>query len=64
MATRTENGKKAFFVDLQKESPHEDQHQLRMVPVKKPMPPIITYGTNSDLVSITCAIKWSGERKI
>ncbi|HSQ18446.1 MAG TPA: hypothetical protein VLM83_12150, partial [Anaerolineales bacterium] len=27
MAARTENGKKAFLVDLEKESPHEDQHQ-------------------------------------
>ena len=31
MAAVTENGKKAFLVDLEKESPHEDQHQLRMV---------------------------------
>jgi preprotein translocase subunit SecA len=32
MAARTENGKKAFLVDLDRESPFEDQHQLRMVP--------------------------------
>ena len=32
MAARTENGKKAFIVDLEKSSPHEDQHQLRLVP--------------------------------
>ena len=31
MAARTENGKKAFIVDLERSSPHEDQHQLRMV---------------------------------
>ena len=28
MAARTENGKKAFLVDLERESPHEDQNQL------------------------------------
>ena len=28
---RTENGKKAFLVDFEQESPHEDQHQLRLV---------------------------------
>ena len=32
MAARTENGKKAFIGDLDKESPHEDQNQRRMVP--------------------------------
>ena len=31
MAARTENGKNAFLVDLEKTSPHEDQHQLRLV---------------------------------
>src|SRR5512133_3591748 len=31
-AARTENGQFAFLIDLEKESPHEDQHQLRMVP--------------------------------
>src|SRR5688572_13810073 len=31
MAAVTENGKKAFIVDFEKESPHEDQRHLRMV---------------------------------
>jgi preprotein translocase subunit SecA len=31
MAARTENGRKAFLVDLEKTSPFEDQHQLVMV---------------------------------
>jgi preprotein translocase subunit SecA len=48
MAARTENGKKAFIVDLEKESPHEDQHQLRMVPRKEAYLADITYGTNSE----------------
>jgi len=48
MAARTESGKKAFLVDLEKESPHEDQHQLRMVPRKEAYAADITYGTNSE----------------
>jgi preprotein translocase subunit SecA len=48
MAARTENGKKAFLVDLEKESPHEDQHQLRMVPRGEAYAADITYGTNSE----------------
>ena len=48
MASRTENGKKAFLVDLEKESPHEDQHQLQMVPRKEAYAADITYGTNSE----------------
>jgi preprotein translocase subunit SecA len=48
MAARTENGKKAFLVDLEKESPHEDQHQLRMVPRREAYSADITYGTNSE----------------
>ena len=48
MAARTENGKKAFLVDLEKESPHEDQHQLRMVPRAEAYAADITYGTNSE----------------
>jgi len=31
MAAVTENGKKAFIVDFERESPHEDQEYLRMV---------------------------------
>ncbi len=48
MAARTENGKKAFIVDLEKTSPHEDQHQLRMVPRGEAYSADITYGTNSE----------------
>jgi len=48
MAAHTENGKKAFIVDLERESPHEDQHQLRMVPRAEAYAADITYGTNSE----------------
>jgi preprotein translocase subunit SecA len=48
MAARTENGKKAFLVDQERESPHEDQHQLRMVPRREAYAADITYGTNSE----------------
>jgi preprotein translocase subunit SecA len=48
MAARTENGKKAFIVELEKESPHEDQHQLRLVPRSEAYAADITYGTNSE----------------
>ena len=48
MAARTENGKKAFLIDLERESPHEDQHQLRMVPRQEAYAADITYGTNSE----------------
>ncbi len=48
MAARTENGKKAFIVELERESPHEDQHQLRMVPRQEAYAADITYGTNSE----------------
>ncbi len=48
MAARTENGKKAFLVDLERESPHEDQNRLRMVPRAEAYQADITYGTNSE----------------
>ncbi len=48
MAARTENGKRAFLVDLSKESPHEDQNQLVMVPRVQAYAADITYGTNSE----------------
>ena len=38
MAARTENGSKAFLVDLEKISPHEDQHQLRLVTARRSLP--------------------------
>ncbi|MCX8062804.1 MAG: hypothetical protein N3D16_09500 [Anaerolineales bacterium] len=48
MAARTEEGKKAFIVDLERQSPHEDQHQLRMVPRAEAYAADIVYGTNSE----------------
>lgn len=48
IAARTENGKKAFIVDLEHTSPHEDQHQLRMVMRSEAYQADILYGTNSE----------------
>src|SRR3972149_6586215 len=48
MAARTENGKKAFLVDFERESPHEDQHHLRMVDRREASAADLTYGTNSE----------------
>ena len=48
MAAVTENGKKAFIVDFEKESPHEDQHHLRLVDRRLAYECDITYGTNSE----------------
>ncbi len=48
MAARTEYGKKAFLVDLSKESPHEDQNQLVMVNRKLAYDADITYGTTNE----------------
>jgi len=48
MAAATENGKKAFLVDFEKESPHEDQQHLRLVDRVEAYKADITYGTNSE----------------
>jgi preprotein translocase subunit SecA len=48
MAAATENGKKAFVVDFEKESPHEDQQHLRLVDRHLAYECDITYGTNSE----------------
>jgi preprotein translocase subunit SecA len=48
MAAVTENGKKALLVDLERESPHEDQHHLRMVDRRLAYEADITYGTNAE----------------
>ncbi len=48
MAARTENGQKAFLVDMERVSPHEDQHHLRMVNRVEAYLADITYGTNSE----------------
>jgi len=62
MASRTENGKKAFLVDLTKTSPQEDQHQLRMVPRQEAYKADIVYGTNSefgfDYLRDNMAMRW------
>ena len=48
MAAATENGKKAFIVDFERESPHEDQRHLRLVDRRLAYEADITYGTNSE----------------
>jgi hypothetical protein len=57
MAARTENGRNAFLVDLEKESKHEDQHQLRMVlRAAKLTRPISPTAPTANLALIICAI--------
>ncbi len=62
MASRTEHGKKAFLVDLERTSPQEDQHQLRMVPRREAYQADIVYGTNSefgfDYLRDNMAMRW------
>ena len=48
MAAATENGKKAYIVDFERESPHEDQQHLRLVDRVEAYAADITYGTNSE----------------
>ena len=48
MASRAEGSKVGYLVDLTKESPHEDQHQLEMVTRKEAYLADITYGTNNE----------------
>ena len=48
MAAATENGKKAFIVDFERESPHEDQRHLRMVDRRLAYEADVTYGTNAE----------------
>ncbi len=48
MAAATENGKKAFLFDPDKESPREDQHQMRLVDRVEAYKADITYGTNAE----------------
>jgi preprotein translocase subunit SecA len=48
MAAATENGKKAFLYDSQKESPREDQDRMRLVDRVEAYRADITYGTNSE----------------
>ncbi len=48
MASRTENGRMAFLVDLSKRSSKEEEDQLRMVPRREAYQADITYGTNNE----------------
>jgi len=48
MAAATENGKKAFIIDFERESPHEDQNHLRLVDRRLAYEADVTYGTNSE----------------
>lgn len=48
MAAVTENGKKAFIVDFERESPHEDQRHMRMVDRVEAYGADVTFGTNSE----------------
>ncbi len=48
MAAVTENGKKAFIVDFERESPQEDQRHLRMVDRVEAYRADVTFGTNSE----------------
>ena len=48
MAAVTENGKKAFIVDFERESPHEDQRHLRMVDRRLAYEADVTFGTNAE----------------
>ncbi|MAT43470.1 MAG: hypothetical protein CL609_14130 [Anaerolineaceae bacterium] len=48
MANRTENGRKAFLIDLEKTSSFEDQDQLELVDRKEAYLADVTYGTNSE----------------
>jgi preprotein translocase subunit SecA len=47
-AARTENGRKAFVVDFERESAQEDQHQLRMVERREAYAADVVYGTNHE----------------
>ncbi len=48
MNMRSDDGRSAYLVDLEKESVHEDQHQLRLVHRREAYQADITYGTNSE----------------
>ncbi len=48
MANRTENGKKAFLVDLEKPNAREDLHLLNLVDRSEAYKADIVYGTNSE----------------
>jgi preprotein translocase subunit SecA len=47
-AARTENGRKAFLIDPEKEAAQEDMHQMRLVDRQEAYAADITYGTNHE----------------
>ncbi|MCX6078733.1 MAG: hypothetical protein NTW32_04290 [Chloroflexi bacterium] len=47
-ANATENGKKAFVYDPERDSPQEDKHKLRLVDRRLAYEADITYGTNAE----------------
>ena len=47
-AARTENGRKAFIVDVTREAAQEDQHHLRLVDRREAYASDIVYGTNHE----------------
>lgn len=48
MAAATENGKKAFIVDFERDAPQEDQRHLRLVDRVEAYRADVTFGTNSE----------------
>ncbi len=48
MASKTENGKKAFIIDIEKTSSIEEQNQMVLVDRKEAYKSDIVYGTNSE----------------
>ena len=48
MASRTENGRKAFLINLDRPNPKEDMHLLELVDRAEAYKADITYGTNSE----------------
>jgi preprotein translocase subunit SecA len=48
MSSRTEGGRFGYRVDLKKESTHEDQHQMELVPRAEAYAADIVYGTNNE----------------
>lgn len=48
MAAATENGKKAFLVDFERDAPQEDQRHLRLVDRVEAYRADVTFGTNSE----------------
>ena len=48
MAAATENGKKAFIVDFERDAPQEDQRHMRLVDRVEAYRADVTFGTNSE----------------